>query len=104
VGFTGRKSAFLYLTAGIFHDNHSPVGIVHCYGVSVFAPTLEEACGQSRRSLAALKGVMSGVYRQIHLQLLTVWLVEWTSPSTHDMNQVLQLLESLDLSEFRVTS
>ncbi len=62
-GLYGSNVSFLYLTAGIFQNQPSPVGIVQCYGVSEFASTLEEACAQSRRSLAALKGAMSGAYR-----------------------------------------
>jgi hypothetical protein len=75
-GLYGSKVSFLYLTAGIFQNQESPVGIVQCYGVSAFATTLEEACAQSRRSLTALKGVMSGAYRQIRLQPLTAGLAE----------------------------
>ena len=37
----GAKVSFVYLTAGIFTD--PAVGIIHCYGVSVFAKDLEEA-------------------------------------------------------------
>ena len=46
-GLYGSKVSFLYLAAGIFEDPQPPVGIVQCYGVSAFAPTLEEACTQS---------------------------------------------------------
>jgi hypothetical protein len=48
-GLYGSKVSFLYLTADIFQNHQSPVGIVQCYGVSAFAPTLEEASAQSRR-------------------------------------------------------
>jgi hypothetical protein len=91
-GLYGSRVSFLYLTAGIFHYHQSPVGIVQCYGVSAFAPTLEEACAQSRRSLAALKGAMSGAYRQIRLQPLTVRLAEWIFLSFHDMKANLSLV------------
>src|SRR4030042_2300223 len=88
-GLYGSKVSFLYLAAGIFDNQQSPVGIVQCYGVSTFPPTIEEACAQSRRSRAALKGAMSGAYRQIRLQPLTVRLAEWIFLSFHDMNHVL---------------
>ncbi|MFZ2096995.1 MAG: hypothetical protein WAV05_10190 [Anaerolineales bacterium] len=85
----GSKVSFLYLTAGIFHNHQSPVGIVQCYGVSAFAPRLEEACAQSKRNLAALKAAMSVAYRQICLQPLTARLAEWIFLSFHDMNHLL---------------
>jgi hypothetical protein len=85
----GSKVSFLYLTVGIFQNHESPVGIVQCYGVSAFATTLEAACAQYRRSLAALKVAMSGAYRQIHLQPLTARLAQWIFLSFHDMNHVL---------------
>ena len=88
-GLYGSKVSFLYLAAGIFDNHQPPVGIVQCYGVSAFASTLEEACAQSRRSLAALKGAMSGAYRQIRLQPLTARLAEWIFLSFHDMSHVL---------------
>lgn len=88
-GLYGSKVSFLYLAAGVFQNHQSPVGIVQCYGVSAFALTLEEASAQSRRSLAALKGAMSGTYRQIRLQPLNVRLAEWIFLSFHDMNHVL---------------
>jgi hypothetical protein len=91
-GLYGSKVSLLYLTAGIFQNHQSPVGIVQCYGVSAFSPTLEEACAQSRRSLAALKGAMSGAYRQIRLQPLTVRLAEWIFLSFHDMKANLSLV------------
>jgi hypothetical protein len=119
-GLYGSKVSFLYLTAGIFQNHESPVGIVQCYGVSAFATTQEEASAQSRLSLAARKGAMSGAYRQIRLKPLTVRLAEWIFLSFHDMHHVLltvgytdprenaydkmlPLMKSLDLSEFWVT-
>ncbi|MFZ2098007.1 MAG: hypothetical protein WAV05_15345 [Anaerolineales bacterium] len=45
-GLYGSKVSFLYLTAGIFQNYQSPVGIVQYYGVSSFAPILDEACAQ----------------------------------------------------------
>jgi len=98
-GLYGSKVSFLYLTAGIFQNHQSPVGIVQCYGVSGFAPTLEEACAQSRRSLAALKGAMSGAYRQIRLQPLTIRIAEWIFLSFHDMNHVLLTVGHTDPRE-----
>ncbi len=88
-GLYGSKVTFLYLAAGIFDNRQPPIGIVQCYGVSAFASTRDEACAQSRRSLAALKGAMSGAYRQIRLQPLTARLAEWVFLSFHDMNHVL---------------
>ncbi len=98
-GLYGSKVSFLYLAAGIFNNQQPPVGIVQCYGVSAFATTLEEACAQSLRSLAALKGAMSGAYRQIRLQPLTVRLAEWIFMSFHDMNHVLLTVGHTDPRE-----
>ena len=70
-GLYGSQVSFLYLAAGMFHHQAAPAGIVQCYGVSAFAPTLEEACAQSQRSLMALRGAMSGAYRQVRLAPLT---------------------------------
>lgn len=98
-GLYGSKVSFLYLTAGIFQNQQSPMGIVQCYGVSAFAPTLEETCAQSRRSLAALKRAMSGAYRQIRLLPLTVRLAEWIFLSFHDMNHVLLTAGHMDPRE-----
>lgn len=98
-GLYGSKVSFLYLTAGIFQNHQSPVGIVQCYGVSAFTPTLEEACAQSRRSLAALKGAMSGAYRQIRLQPLTARLAEWIFLSFHNMHHVLLTVGHTDPRE-----
>ncbi len=67
--------------------------------MSAFAPTLEEACAQSRCSLAALKGAMSGAYRQIRLQPLTARLAEWIFVSFHDMNHVLLTVVRTDPRE-----
>src|SRR3990172_5593489 len=87
-GLYGSRVSFLYLAAGIFNHQQPPVGIVQCYGVAAFASTLEEACSQSARSLAALKGAMGGAYRQIRLDPLTVRLAEWVFLSFHDMQYV----------------
>ena len=98
-GLYGSKVSFLYLAAGIFDNQQSPVGIVQCYGVSAFAPTIEEACAKSRSSLAALKGAMSGAYRQIRLHPLTIRLAEWIFLSFHDMNHVLLTVGHTDPRE-----
>lgn len=98
-GLYGSQVSFLYLAAGIFNHQQSPVGIVQCYGVAAFAPTLEEACSQSARSLAALKGAMGGAYRQIRLEPLTVRLAEWIFLSFHDMQHVLVTVGHTDPRE-----
>ena len=88
-GMYGSKVSFLYLAAGIFNDPQAPVGIVQCYGVSAYADTLEEACARSARGMAALKAAMSGAYRQIRLEPLTVRLAEWIFTSFANMPHVL---------------
>lgn len=98
-GLYGSQVSFLYLAAGIFNHQQPPVGIVQCYGVAAFATTIEEACAQSARSLAALKGAMSGAYRQIRLQPLTVRLAEWIFLSFHDMQHVLVTVGHTDPRE-----
>src|SRR5512136_661362 len=98
-GLYGSQVSFLYLAAGIFNHQQSPVGIVQCYGVAAFAPTLDEACSQSARSLAALKGAMGGAYRQIRLDPLTVRLAEWIFLSFHDMQHVLVTVGHTDPRE-----
>ncbi len=98
-GLYGSQVSFLYLAAGIFNHQQSPVGIVQCYGVAAFAPTLEEACAQSERSLAALKGAMGGAYRQIRLEPLNVRLAEWIFLSFHDMQHVLVTVGHTDPRE-----
>lgn len=98
-GLYGSQANFLYLAAGIFDHQQPPVGIVQCYGVSAFAPTLEEACARSMRNLAALQAAMSGAYRQIRLQPLTVRLAEWIFLSFHDMPHVLVTVGHTDPRE-----
>lgn len=97
-GLYGSEVSFLYLAAGIF-KNQPPIGIVQCYGVSAFADTLEEACSLSLRSIAALKGAMSGAYRQIRLDPLTVRLAEWIFLSFHDMPHILVTVGHTDPRE-----
>ena len=98
-GLYGSQVSFLYLAAGIFNHQQPPVGIVQCYGVAAFASTLEEACAQSARSLAALKGAMSGAYRQVRLEPLNVRLAEWIFLSFHDMQHVLVTVGHTDPRE-----
>ena len=45
---TVRRSASCTWRPASSINQQPPVGIVQCYGVSAFAPTLEEACAQSR--------------------------------------------------------
>ena len=98
-GLYGSQVNFLYLAAGIFNHQQPPVGIVQCYGISAFANTLEEACSLSMRSLAALKGAMSGAYRQIRLEPLTVRIAEWIFLSFHDMKHILVTVGHTDPRE-----
>jgi hypothetical protein len=98
-GLYGSQVSFLYLAAGIFDHQQPPVGIVQCYGVSAFAASMEDACAGSARSLAALKGAMSGAYRQIRLNPLTVRLAEWIFVSFHDMEHVLVTVGHTDPRE-----
>ena len=98
-GLYGSQVSFLYLAAGIFNHPQAPAGIVQCYGVSAFASTLEEACAQSQRSLAALRGAMSGAYRQMRLAPLTARLAEWIFLSFHDMQHVVLTVGHTDPRE-----
>ena len=98
-GLYGSQVNFLYLAAGIFNHQQAPVGIVQCYGVSAFANTLEEARALSLRSLAALKAAMSGAYRQVRLEPLTVRIAEWIFLSFHDMKHVLVTVGHTDPRE-----
>ena len=98
-GLYGSQVSFLYLAAGIFNNQQTPVGIIQCYGVSAFAATLEEACARSMRSLAALKAALSGAYRQVRLEPLTVRLAEWIFLSFHDMKHVVVTVGHTDPRE-----
>ena len=98
-GLYGSQVSFLYLTAGIFDNNQPPIGIVQCYGVSAFAPTLDEACARSQRSLSALKGAMAGAYRQVRLEPLNLRIAEWIFLSFHDMKHVLVTVGHTDPRE-----
>ena len=98
-GLYGSQVNFLYLAAGIFDHQQAPVGIVQCYGVSAFANTLEEARVLSLRSIAALKAAMSGAYRQVRLDPLTVRIAEWIFLSFHDMKHVLVTVGHTDPRE-----
>mgnify|MGYP001221580162 CR=1 FL=1 len=80
----GAKVSFVYLTAGIFTD--PAVGIIQCYGVSVFAATLEEAAAKSLGALSALKSAMTGAYRQMKLEPLTPETGQWIFGAMADMN------------------
>jgi hypothetical protein len=98
-GLYGSQVNFLYLAAGIFDHQQPPVGIVQCYGVSAFATTLEEAGTLSLRSISALKGAMSGAYRQVRLDPLTVRIAEWIFMSFHDMKHALVTVGHTDPRE-----
>jgi hypothetical protein len=98
-GLYGSDVSFLYLGAGIFNNQAPPVGIVQCYGVSAFAPTLDDACERSLRSLSALKGAMTGAYRQMRLEPLNVRLAEWIFMGFHDMQHVVVTVGHTDPRE-----
>jgi len=66
----------VYLAAGIFGGD-APIGIVQCYGVTVFHQDLETAKGQSYKDLLALRSVLSGSYRQLRLEPINVRLADW---------------------------
>lgn len=82
-GVYGAGVNLVYLAAGIFEP---AIGIVQCYGVTVFAETREEAVERSRRDLAVLKSTLAGAYRQTRLEPLTVEIAEWIFKALQSMS------------------
>lgn len=81
-GAYGSGVNLVYLAAGIFNP---PLGIIQCYGVSAFAPEIEQAEAQSRRDLMVLRSALLGAYRQTRLEPLSGEMAYWVARSLNDM-------------------
>jgi hypothetical protein len=81
-GIYGAGVNLVYLAAGIFDP---AIGIVQCYGVTVFAETREAAIQRSGRDLAVLKSTLAAAYRQTRLEPLTVEIAEWIFKALQNM-------------------
>ncbi len=93
----GAKVSFLHLAAGIFTE--PAVGIIQCYGVSVFAEDLEIAIKQSAYALSALKSAMTGTFRQMKLEPLTSETGAWVFSSLAEMKHALVVVGQPDPRE-----
>jgi len=93
----GAKVSFLYLTGGLFSD--PCVGIIQCYGVSVYAETMEQAIIQSENALMALKSAMCAVYRQMKLEPLSTETGQWIFKSLAGMGHALVVVGQPDPRE-----
>ncbi len=93
----GAKVSFVYLTAGIFTD--PAVGIIQCYGVSVFASDKETAVKVSSNALSALKSAMTGSFRQMKLSPLNPQTGSWIFGAMADMKHALVVVGQPDPRE-----
>ncbi len=93
----GAKVSFVYLTAGIFSD--PTLGIIQCYGVSVFTQDLEEAVEVSAQALAALKSSMTGAFRQMKLSPLDERTGKWVFGALAKMDHALVVVGQPDPRE-----
>ncbi len=93
----GAKVSFVYLTAGIFTD--PAVGIIQCYGVSVFASDKETAVKVSSNALSALKSAMTGAFRQMKLSSLNPETGMWIFGAMADMKHALVVVGQPDPRE-----
>ena len=82
-GLWSAQVDLVYLAAGMFRDPR--LGIVQCYGVSVFSPSKEEALERSRNSLAALKAGLVAAYRQLRLEPLSPHAAGWLAEALAQM-------------------
>lgn len=93
----GAKVSFICLTGGLFTE--PCIGIIQCYGVSVFAETLAEAVEKSDQALFALKSAMTSAYRQMKLEPLTLETGTWIFSSLAGMNHALVVVGQPDPRE-----
>ncbi len=93
----GADVSFLYLAAGIFSD--PPIGILQCYGVSFFSPDKDTAIRESRNRLATLRSALTGAFRQLHLEPLSVRPASWIFSSFHEMPHALVVVGQPDPRE-----
>ena len=82
-GIYGAQVNLVYLAAGVFQN--PKIGIVQCYGVTVFSPSKVEAVERSNRDLAALRAGLVGAYRQIRLEPLSTDLAQWLARALEQM-------------------
>ncbi len=82
-GLYGAQVDLVYLAAGIFQNPN--LGIVQCYGISVFSESKEEAVRRSARDLAALQAGLVGAYRQIRLEPISPAVAGWLARSLEQM-------------------
>ena len=82
-GIYGAQVNLVYLAAGVFQN--PKIGIVQCYGVTVFSPSKVEAVERSIRDLAALRAGLVGAYRQIRLEPLSTELAQWLARALEQM-------------------
>ncbi len=82
-GLWGAQVDLVYLAAGMFRD--PGLGIVQCYGVSVFSASQEEALERSGASLAALKALLVAAYRQLRLEPLSSHAAGWLAEALAEM-------------------
>lgn len=82
-GLYGVQVNLVYLAAGVFENPR--VGIVQCYGVSVFSRQRQEAIERSRQDLAALQAGLMGVYRQIRMEPLSSDVAQWLARALDQM-------------------
>ncbi|MBI9050034.1 MAG: serine-rich protein [Anaerolineaceae bacterium] len=82
-GLYGAQVDLVYLAAGVFET--PKIGIVQCYGVSVFSKNKAEAIQRSLRDLSALKAGLVGVYRQIRLEPLSTDMAQWLARALEKM-------------------
>ena len=82
-GLYGAQVNLVYLAAGVFKNPR--IGIVQCYGVSVFSPQKEEAVQHSLRDLTALRAGLVGAYRQIRLEPLSTDVAQWLARALEQM-------------------
>ena len=93
----GAKVSFVYLTAGLFTD--PAVGIIQCYGVSVFAADLETAVAKSAGALATLQSAMSAAYRQLKMKPLESHTASWIFEAMGSMKNALVVVGQPDPRE-----
>ena len=82
-GIYGAQVNLVYLAAGVFQN--PKIGIVQCYGVTVFSPSKIEAVERSKRDLSALRAGLVGAYRQIRLEPLSPDLAQWLARALEQM-------------------
>jgi hypothetical protein len=86
-GLYGAQVNPVYLAAGIFENPR--IGILQCYGVSVFSPSREEAITRSGRDLVALQASLVGAYRQLRLEPLSTEVARWLAGALEQMPHAL---------------